>query len=135
VGSGLAILKLESGKIPAPRENPTARGIGVLQTTAIDLITVHDGTVIVITEQGTIKGNETIDEFGIGIGEIATGIATADTRTVEGVLPIPTGGGILLLNLPAFHPMVHLVLEGHLIPIEKRASEYCPCVSTGHLRL
>jgi uncharacterized protein (DUF362 family) len=65
--------------MPAPPENLTARGIGILRTTVIDLITAHDGTVIVITEPGMIDGSETIDEFGIG--EIATGIATADTRT------------------------------------------------------
>jgi hypothetical protein len=120
VGSGLAILKLVTGRMLAPRENLTARGTGMLQMTAIDLITVHDGTVIVIIELEKIEGNETIDEFGIG--KIPTGIVTADTRTVEGVLRIPTGGGILLLNLPAFHLMVHPVLEGHPIPIERRAS-------------
>jgi hypothetical protein len=109
----------------------------MLQTAAIDLITVHDVTVTVITEQGTIEGNEMIDGMRdeLGIGEIATGIATADTRTMESVLHIPTGGGNLLLSIPAFLPMVHPVLEGHLILIEKRASEYHPCLSIGHSRL
>ena len=105
----------------------------MLQTAAIDLITVHDVTVTVITEQETIEGNEMIDE--LGIGEIATGFATADMRTMESVLHIPTGGGILHLNIPAFLPMVHPVLESHLILIGKRASEYYPCLSIGHSRL
>jgi hypothetical protein len=131
VGSGLAILKLKIGRTSVPRENLTAREIDMLQTAAIDLITVHDVTVTVITELGTIEGNKMIDD--LGLGEIATGIATADTRTMESVLRIPTGGDILLLNIPAFLPMVHPVLEGHLTPIGKKASEYHPCLSIGHL--
>jgi hypothetical protein len=68
-----------------------------------------------------IGGNETIGETGQG--KIATGIVLADTRTAEGVLRMSMNDGTPVLSLPVVLPMGHLVPEGRLIPIEKRASE------------
>ena len=88
--------------------------------TAIDEITVHDGTVTAITEEEMTGGKETIGESGLG--EIAAGIVIAGMRIAEGVLRILTSDGILW-NLPVVCPMVRLVPKRHLIPIGKRASE------------
>lgn len=80
--------------------------------TAIDEITVHDGTVTAITEE------ETIGESGLG--EKTAGIVIAGMRTAEGVLRILMSD-FILWSLPVARPMVLHVPERHLIPIGKRA--------------
>jgi hypothetical protein len=98
-----------------------ARGTDAPQTTVIDEITVHVGTVTVITEEGMIDGKETIGETGLG--ETTAGIVIVGMRIAEGVLHMPTSDGILP-SPPVVHPMALHVPEGHLILIGKRASEY-----------
>jgi len=104
-----------------------ARGIGTLQTTDIDPTTVHDETVTVIIERGMIDVEEMTEENEMidatGPGGPAPDIVIAGMNPAGSILHTTIDDGMLPLHRPS-RTMVHRVLQGLLIRIEKKASEY-----------
>lgn len=107
-----------------------ARGIGMLQMTDIDPTTVHDETVTVTTERGTIDAKEMTDANEMIEGTALRGTAPdtviEGTNPAESILHMLTGDGIPPPIHPLVHTMVHHVLQGLPIPIEKKARYLLP---------
>ena len=106
-----------------------ACAISTLQMTDIDPTTVHAETVTAIIEQGTKDAKELTDVSemieGTGLGGTTPDIVIEGTNPAESILQILTVDVPPPIH-PLAHTMVHRVLQGPLILIEKKASEYRP---------